>query len=366
MLGVAASLGGIAARGHAAASQPVPRELSVAQVVDVSQAQQDVSKDFLIGSRAAWQDINARGGVRGRHVNHKSIEVDGTAEGLRTAVAAIKEMPDCVVLSGTAGDRAAAALVQLLQHSDLEIAHAAPWLQNSSLAIDDRTFPIFAGREQQVAHAMKSLTTVGFGDAAAIYASNAEWQLYSAELQRIATSLKLKLQHIQGGGDLVALGRHLPDNTPPVLLFIGGTPELLALLAGLKQQQRLRYVVALADVNLQTVAQLGATKHTPIISTQPVPEINSSLPVVRRYRDALARLFDETPTPLSLAGFIAARYTHEVLADVETPTRANVLKAFRQRAQCDLGGFRVAFDDRHRSGTGVTQSMLAQDGRIIA
>jgi hypothetical protein len=33
--------------------------------VDTSQEQQDVAKDFLIGSRAAWQDINLKGGLRG-------------------------------------------------------------------------------------------------------------------------------------------------------------------------------------------------------------------------------------------------------------------------------------------------------------
>ena len=38
------------------------RSVLVAQIVDTSPTQQDVSKDFLIGSRAAWQDINLKGG----------------------------------------------------------------------------------------------------------------------------------------------------------------------------------------------------------------------------------------------------------------------------------------------------------------
>jgi len=55
------------------------KSLVVAQIVDASQAQQDVSKDFLIGSRAAWQDINLRGGIRGKQVQHMTLETDGTA-----------------------------------------------------------------------------------------------------------------------------------------------------------------------------------------------------------------------------------------------------------------------------------------------
>jgi len=87
---------------------------------------------------------------------------------------------------------------------------------------------------------------------------------------------------------------------------------------------------------------------------------------VRAYRDTLARLFDEAPAALSLAGFIAARYTYEVLADMDAPlTRPAVLAAFQKRANVDVGGFRVAFNAQRRGSSYVTQSMLATDGRLI-
>jgi hypothetical protein len=38
------------------------KQATVVQIVDVSTSQIDVSKDFLVGSRAAWQDINAHDG----------------------------------------------------------------------------------------------------------------------------------------------------------------------------------------------------------------------------------------------------------------------------------------------------------------
>lgn len=61
------------------------RPWAIAQIVDGTAQQQDVSKDFLIGSRAAWQDINAQGGLLGRSVKHLSIDTDGTAASLRAA-----------------------------------------------------------------------------------------------------------------------------------------------------------------------------------------------------------------------------------------------------------------------------------------
>ncbi|MGE3346964.1 MAG: ABC transporter substrate-binding protein [Ramlibacter sp.] len=342
------------------------RNLIVAQLFDTSAAQQDVSKDFLIGSRAAWQDINARGGVRGRLVQHVSVEVDGTPEGLRAALKPLLDNPACVVLSGTAGDPAAAQVVAELRRQNAGIAHVAPWLQNSSVEVDERTFPIFAARQEQIGHALKSLTVMGVKELGAIYGTPQDHAQYHEDLERIASGMSLRLQSFRANGDLSRLGQVLTPGTPAILLFVGGTPELVQFTQGLDKQQRQRYVVALADVNLQTMIQMGGARSTPVIATQAVPLTNASLPVVRAYRETMGRLFDEPPVSLSLAGFIAARYTYEVLNDLEgNLTRQTALTAFQRRETVDVGGYRVVFNPQRRSATYVTQSMLTSDGRVI-
>ena len=146
----------------------------MAQIHDTSAAQQDVSKDFLIGSRAAWQDINAKGGLRGRT---GTAPLDrgrrDTREPARGA-GSIRDNPACVCLSGTAGDPAATQLAALLREENLAMAHVAPWLQNSTIEVDERTFPIFAARQEQIGHALKSLTVMGVQDVGAVYASARE------------------------------------------------------------------------------------------------------------------------------------------------------------------------------------------------
>jgi ABC-type branched-subunit amino acid transport system substrate-binding protein len=359
--------GGAIAGAPFALAQPgkTAAPLTIAQIYDTSASQQDVSKDFLIGSRAFWQDVNAHGGVRGRHVQHVNIEVDGSPASVRAALASIKDNPSCVALSGTAGDPAASQVALQLRNENIALAHVAPWLQNSSLQADDRTFPIFAGRQEQIAFALKSLTVMGVQAVGAIYATAQDWTLFREDIERIAASLKLSLASFQAEGDLSRLGQKLTPQTPAILLFVGGTPELVQFTQGLESQQRQRYIVALADVNLQTLMQMGGAKTTPVIVTQTVPLTTAALPVVRQYREVLGRLFDEPPVPLSLAGFIAARYTYEILKDIDNPTRANVLAAFQRRSAMDVGGYAVAYDARRRAGTYVTQSMLTQDGRVI-
>jgi ABC-type branched-subunit amino acid transport system substrate-binding protein len=363
LLAAAAATPGWAQPGKAVAAS---RSVIVAQIVDASPAQQDVSKDFLIGSRAAWQDINLRGGIGGRPVQHLALETDGTPVGLRTALDSVRDNPACVVLSGSAGDQIASQIVALSRQGGLNIAHAAPWLQNSSLEIDNKTFPIFAARQEQIAFALKTLSVMGLKDLGAVYGTAQDYIAYHGELERIASGMKLKLQSFQSGGDARALGQQLTPGTPAVLIFVGGTPELAGFTQGLEKQARQRYIVALADVDLQSLLQMGGARNTPVIATQPVPLVNARMSIVRSYRETLARLFDEPPTPLSLAGFIAARYTYEVLNDVEGPlTRQSALTAFQQRTNFDLGGFRVSFNPQRRSNAYVTQSMMTVDGRLI-
>lgn len=366
LLAAACIIGSPAVLAQPRRSTAPSRPITVAQVVDVSPSQQDVSKDFLIGSRAAWQEINSRGGLRGQPVQHLVLEVDGTPASIRAAWASVRDNPSCVVLSGTAGDPVATRLANLLRQDDLALAHVAPWLQNATTEIDQRTFPIFAARQEQIGHALKSLAAMGLSDLGVVYAFSDDHLLYRDELERTAAALRLKLQSFSADGELARLGQRLTPATPAVLLFVGGTPELAQFTQGLERQQRQRYIVALADVNLQTLMQMGAARGTPVIATQVVPMVNAGLPVVRAYRDAMSRLFDEPPAPLSLAGFIAARYTHEVLGEVDgAPTRQSVLSAFQRRASKDVGGFRVSFDPRRWSSRYVTQSMLTTDGRVV-
>ena len=348
------------------AARDTERSPVVAQIVDISASQIDVSKDFLNGSRAAWKDVNARGAVRARRVQHLVLETDGSPASLRAALVQVRDNAACVALSGSCGSFAAAQLGQLLRSQAFDIAHAAPWLQSMPEQGDAQTFSIFASHQAQIAHALKSLASMGVRSIGAVYASEQERAAHQLDVQRSAAAMQLGVESFHADGNLRALGLSLGPASPALLLFIGGTPELAEFAQGLEEQSRQRYVIALGDVNLQTLLQMGAARRTPVIATQPVPMVNSSLALVRAYRASMARWFDEPPTALSLAGYIAARYTFEVLNSVEGPlNRASALKAFALRSGVDLGGHQVSAQWRKPESHFVTQSMLGRDGRVI-
>jgi ABC-type branched-subunit amino acid transport system substrate-binding protein len=353
---------------QAQARRPVAAasSITVAQIVDVSQSQQDISKDFLVGSRAAWQDINTRGGIQGRSVTHLAIEVDGSAQSLRTAWDQVQNDPSCIVMSGCAADPLATYINAMLRNSKSGLANVAPWQQNSSVETAPHTFTIFSNREEQLTYALRSLSNLNVNSLAVVFASQEERLQNLPDIQRIAQKLSLGLQDLVLLSDLLKTGQTLNPNSAAIVLFVGGTPELAQFTQSLEKQSRQRYVIALADVNLQTLQQMGKTRNIPVIATQAVPLISSALPVVRSYRQVLTRLYDEPPVSLSLAGFIAASYTCEVMKTIDGPlTRSSVLEAFTRRQSMDIGGFRVAFEAQRRTSVYVTQSMLGAGGRVI-
>lgn len=343
------------------------RSLAVVQIADMSPEQIDVSKDFLTGARAAWADINSKGGLRGQPVQHVVLETDGSTSALRRAVDTVRTMPHCMAAFGTVGHQSAEQTATLLQKELPDLAHIAPWLQSTDNDVPGTSFPIFAGRNEQIAHALQSLSNMGVDQIGIVFASATERTASLPELERLGRAMNVRTTLLPVPSDLQRLGQSLNTSSPPILLFIGGTPELMAMAQGMVKQTLQRYVIALADVNVQTLQQSGLPRHVAVIATQVVPLVNNAqIPLVRQYRETMNRLYDEPPSPQSLAGFVSARYTFEVLRQIEGPMhRAAVMAALQNRKSMDLGGFQISAATPRRSGSYVTQSMLASNGRFI-
>lgn len=339
---------------------------TIFQVVDMSAAQIDISKDFLIGARAAWQELNARGGLRGKPVRHAVVEVDGSAASLKSAFANLSALPDCLAVVGTTGNQVASQMANWMAREVPDVAHVAPWLDNAPLDTQGNTFGIFATRREQITHAIKSLSIMGVTELGVAFASADEQARNQSDMEQTAASLKLRLRPYVATQGLPALAASLRPDTPRILIFLGGTPELAQFVQGIEKQAVQRYIVAMSDVNIQALQQLGVSRYTPIIATQAVPLVNGNQPVVRAFRETLGRLYDEPPTPQSLAGYLSARYAQDTMLAVDGPvTRASVLQSFARRTPADVGGFRVNPEVHRSTPAYVTQSMVAANGRLV-
>ncbi|KQW01271.1 ABC transporter substrate-binding protein [Rhizobacter sp. Root1221] len=347
-------------------AQAPSRPVRVTQLLDTSLEQQELSRDYSTGVRLAFAEL-ARAGVRVPHLT--SVEVDGSTASLQGALQAIKDDTSQVALLGTAGERLALAAVTTSKQVGLDIAHLAPWLADTRFDADAHVLPLFASREAQILHAMRSLASTGVNELGLMYPHGAAERAMHPGILQTAAKLNLRTQvhTVPAGRDMAAFAAQLPASLPAVVLFLGGTVELALLTQGLGQRGMSRYVVSLADVDIAALMQLGPGKGVPLIFTQVVPNPQSSaLPLVRGYRSALKAYYEEAPSPVSLAGYIAGRYAAQVLAGTSANAgRATVLADLSRRPAADLGGVTIDFSRDRRGSSFVNQIMLQGNGRLI-
>ncbi|MBS0450583.1 MAG: twin-arginine translocation pathway signal protein [Proteobacteria bacterium] len=340
--------------------------LHVTQLLDMSPDQQQLSRDYATGIRLAFAEMK-KAGMPAPQLS--TVETDGSAAAARSALQAIQGDAAQVAVLGTAGESLALASLAESAQMKLEIAHVAPWLADPQMDDNPRLFALFASREEQIRYVLKTLSVVGVHELGLVYPSPQHAQAMQAGMAAIAGRLQLKTRNlvVPKGTDISAFASKLPANAPMFLMFMGGAIELALFTQGLGQRGTQRYLMCLSDVDTNTFMQLNPGKTVPVIFTDVVPNPHTSkLPVVRNYRSALARLFDEAPTPVSLAGYLAGRYAATVLAAAGAgASRAKVLAEFQRRRPLELDGWQLAFDTHGRASSFVSQTMLNTRGNFV-
>ena len=358
-------LSALAAPGHA--QRPAAR---FAQVIDTSPAQQELSRDYSTGVRLAWAELGAgRAALAG--VPLVTLQSDGSEASLQAAMARLREDTSIVGLVGNVGDRLAVELVARTRAAGLEIPHIAPWMADSRHDADPSVFCLFPSRDVQLRHALGAVQGMGIDDVSVVFTSERDRAAYAAELEALARrlSLRVTLQAPAAGEDVRALPARMRSQASGLVLFMGTSAELAMLSQAMSALGQHRFVLSLSDVDYATLQQLSPGKGVPLILTQVVPHpVRSNLAVVRDYRALLKKLFDEEPSPISLAGYMAGLYAAQALQRAGGPagvSRDSLLAQCAKRQPIDLRGFRFDFADGRRGSQYVTQTLLGSDGRLV-
>jgi len=350
-----------APRGEGAGARP-----GVTQLLDMSADQQQLSRDYATGIRLAFAEL----GANGMPVPQLStIETDGSTAAARQALQALRADARQVALVGTVGEALSLASLAETAQLQMEIAHVAPWLADPRMDADPRLFALFASREAQIRYVLRTLSVAGVNELGVVYPAGRNAQALQAGMGAVAGRLGLRTRDfvLQAGRNLAPQAAALPPDAPYFLLFMGGAIELALFTQGLARGAGRHYLLCLSDVDTNTFVQLSPGKSVPVIFTDVVPNpLTSKLAVVRAYREALQRLFDEAPSTVSLAGYLAGRYAATVIAAAgPAPTRARVLAEFQRRRPLDLDGWRLEFDEHGRASRFVSQTLLNTRGEFV-
>jgi hypothetical protein len=340
-----------------------------AQVLDMSPAQQELSRDYSTGVRLAWAELSMGGGPFAA-VPLVTLTTDGSNASLDAALARVREDPSIVGLVGTVGDRLSVELIERARAAAMPIAHIAPWMADARHDADRSVLCLFPSRDVQLRHALGAVQGMGIDEVSVAFSAERERSAYAPEIEGLAQRLALRarLYAPAAGEDVRVLPSRMQGQSRGLVLFIGTSAELALLSQAMAALGQHRFVLSLSDVDYATLSQLSPGKGVPLILTQVVPHpLRSTLAVVSDYRAMLKKLFDEEPSPISLAGYLAGHYTGQLFQRAAGPavSREALLAELRRRQPVELRGFRFEFSDGRRGSQFVTETLLSADGRLL-
>lgn len=341
--------------------------LRLVQLLDMSAEQQELSRDYATGVRLAWATEAARKHPLAR-LSLQTLNTDGTLESIREALAALVPDPGVLGLVGCVGDRLAVQVQAELRQRDARLSLIAPWMADSRFEGDTNVACLFASRARQLQQGLSVMRNMGINELCVLYASSAEQQLYDPQVARMAQAQQLTLSRLTGSPTqpFGALAARLPARAA-VILCLATSAELALLTQAMAARGDRRFVLGLGDVDAPSLLQLAPGKGVPVILTQVVPNPGrGGPPVVETYRKQLNQLFEEAPSTISLAGYLAGLYASALVSDAAgNLSRESLLAQVARRGPQDLGGWRVDFREDQRGSRFVTHTLLGSNGQLI-
>lgn len=351
----------------AAPTGPAARPVLL-QLTDAHPDEAERSRDFASGWRLGLGDAGPA------PVALRSVAVSRSAGALEAQLRDALADASVIGLAGTVGEDLALRTQALLQRlappaAPLALAHLAPWLSDSRYDGSAALLTLFASREDRLARALQMLRGMGLNRLDLAFGAPDQRAVLADALPQLVLRQRLHPQLLSATADLPEqLSAQLSPQTG-ALLLVGDTLQLHRVAQAMAARGERRFVVALGDIDLTVLRQLGSARAVPLLLPQVVPDAaDAALPLVQRYQQRLRQQYEEAPHPMTLAGYIAGRYAAQLLARAgQPPTRAGLLAQVQARPAADLNGYALAFDDarRGRGSRWVRLAMLKPDGGLL-
>ncbi len=360
-------LGAIGQRGHAE-DGITATSVKLGQSAALSGPAAALGTAMKAGMEAAFAEVNKTGGVAGRTITLTSID-DGYDPD-RCVDATVKLIDEQKVFAlvgyvGTPTGKAALPVVSELKVPLIGLFTGAglfrtpvnPYVFNLRASYDNET-------EVLVEHLTKDL---GAKKIAVFYQNDSFGQAGLSGTEKALTKRSMTL----------AAKGTFERNTVAVktglATLLAGAPDAVVMvgpykpIASFVQEARAAGLsVPLATISFvgteNLIAELGATADGLVISqVVPSPD-DTTIPVVKSYRDAIAaHVAEAKPSYVGLEGYVSARLFIEGLKHVSgDPTRAGLQAALDGLTEVDLGGMKLGFSKTsHQASDAVFLTQVA-------
>ena len=372
----AAAPGAWSQQAEAGADGVFPDSIVFGQSAAISGATWELGENMRLGVLAAFEEANRGGGVHNRAL--RLVVRDDRYEG-EVAVANTRELIAHGVFGligavGTPTSRVAEPIA-----SDARVPYIGAFTGAALLRGEDQRYVVNlrASYDQETEEMVERLTTdLDFSRIAILYQDDS-YGLAGLSGTRKALD-KRNMTLVSEGTyvrNTVAVKRALlkiRDSNPQAVIIIGAYRPAAEFIKWARKIGMRAVFVNLSFVGSNALLNELGSSGEGVVVTQVVPfPWDTSIPVVARYRSALAEI-DPAAQPgfVSLEGYLAGRLVVEALRtstdSAGVPTRESFLQALAEAGPIDLGGFEVEYGPSDNQGSDAVFLTVIRGGRFVA
>lgn len=346
--------------------------ITLGQTTSLTGPVADLGQDIVKGTTVYFDALNANGGIHGRKI--RLVTKDDAYNAARTAEIVKRFVADKATFAifnplGTPNNM---ALLPLAQQAGMPVF--APYTGALVVRQADAVgvFNVRASYADEAAKLVEHLTTIGITKIAMAYQNNAfgkeVLETTVAVLAKRGIKLVAAVSVESDASDADAASTTILAAGPDaIMLGIAGKPTI-AVIKHVAQHRRglpmyaLSVLASAANLKLLGPDGIGVT----ISQVVPFPT-SQSIPIVREYRQAMAKAGHADVSHSSLEGYINARIMAEGLRRAGRDlTRKGFIDAMDSMQRFDLGGFEVSFGQGAASGSHLVDlTLIGSDMRLI-
>lgn len=324
------------------------------------------------GFVAAFDEVNARGGIHGRKVRMLKFDDTYTFDGFKARLAeAMASKP--VALLSPLGSATLKPMLdsKLLDQTDVVVLNAVPGAAVLREPGHPRLFHIRAGDDQQIAKIVSHARALNIQSMGVLYQNIPMGSSGLASAQAAAQGTGMDIIGVESGpevADLEKAAQQIGRRNPHSAMVIGAPRFMGQGIAALRAAGISQQIFALsylpADV-LHKLAGNGA-RGVGIAQTFPNPQgVTQSLH--RAFRAAMQKSHPDLNGEYStfhMEGYITARVFIEAARRAKAITPASIAEALQRAGEIDLGGFRVNFSKGNEGSKWVDIAVVTADGKL--
>lgn len=360
----------------AAAAIAVPslaqgRRLRIGSAFVLSGGERPNGAGLLQGIQACFNAVNRAGGIHGSTIEHLMVDDAFNPDLSRKHAVDYANDRSVLALLTPVGTRQTAAVMEAVKGMAIVGPNTgtAPIRQSSP----PNVFWVRASYDQEVEKLIRNAAATGASRIGIVYPDDQLGQSILAAFQRTMEELKLQAAVMAttpntASQDVEAAARAIAQASPQVVVMAlaGVAPLFLKAMRGMGGTSAVYGLsISASAANIQAMGELGRGVGFAIVVPSP---FSAKHEIVRRYQvDMRASGWSDYSFP-SIEGYINARVLAEALRRAGPgATREGVIAALEALDVLDLGGFRVQYGPRNRSGSEfVDVAVLGKNHQIIA